>query len=273
MKRYAWLMVACLVWAFVLAAESGAATEAGEVLAIRKSVFLERDGQRNTASPQMPLFMKDAVITDVKSRAKLYFRDDSILNLGELSRVEVEQYIERPDQERSKSIYRLIDGTLRVVVGDSDLEIHTPTAVAAARGTRFIMSVEEISKVRGPLPGGEVEQQVRSCILVFEGEVELRNSDETLAGSVVVREGEVSCVPELGEPEKPVRADSQSAEEAISRITVLGQFPDDREPLRLPESVFATLLQDRRRGAVPPIEQEPIDPLGVTPVRFQLIFQ
>jgi hypothetical protein len=109
------------------------------VLAVKNNAYLVRDNARDNAKPQMDLFMKDAVETEKRSRTKLFFKDDSILNLGELSRVEVEEYMYDADSKRSKSIYKLIDGSLRVVVGRSDLEIHTSTAVAGSRGTKFII--------------------------------------------------------------------------------------------------------------------------------------
>ena len=105
--------------------------EAGSVLTFKRNVFLIRDGQQEAAAAQSPLFLKDAVATDKGSRTKLFFSDDSILNLGELSHLVVEEYLYAEGQDRATSVYRLVEGSLRVVVGKSGLEIHTPTAVAA----------------------------------------------------------------------------------------------------------------------------------------------
>ena len=78
-----------------------------------------------------------------------FFNDDSILNLSELSRVEVEEYMYNAEKNRTKSIYKLVEGSLRVVVGRSDLEVHTSTAVAASRGTKFVIWTENINEFTG----------------------------------------------------------------------------------------------------------------------------
>ena len=54
------------------------------------------------------------------------------------------------------------------MVGRSDLEIHTPTAVAAARGTKFIIWAEGRKR------------KARSCTMVFEGEVLFRNKRDDI---------------------------------------------------------------------------------------------
>ena len=72
------------------------------------------------------------------SRTKMRFIDDSILTLGENSRVSIKEYIYSKDKG-GKSIFNLLDGKMRSVVGKTRFEIHTPTAVAAARGTIILL--------------------------------------------------------------------------------------------------------------------------------------
>jgi hypothetical protein len=139
MKKQRTIVLLCIILSFVYALEAFSEEEAGRVLAVKKKVYVIRNENRDDALPKMPLLMKDAVETEKKSRTKLFFTDDSILSLGEMSRVEVEEYLYNSEDNKSKSVYRLMDGYLKVIVGRSDLEIHTPTAVAAARGTKFIV--------------------------------------------------------------------------------------------------------------------------------------
>ncbi|HDK82136.1 MAG TPA: hypothetical protein ENH31_06140, partial [Nitrospirae bacterium] len=141
MRKYGLTGFVCLLMVFAATA-SYAGTEAGQVLSVKKDVYVVRDNMKKDAKPKMKLMLKDAVETGKRSRTKLFFSDDSILSLGEKSRVEVEEYLYSPEKKRSKSIYRLLDGSLKVVVGRSDLEIHTPTAVAAARGTVIYIGVD-----------------------------------------------------------------------------------------------------------------------------------
>jgi hypothetical protein len=124
---------------FIFVSGSYSDEAAGRVLAVKRDVYVLKYDTKSDAKPQMALLTEDVVETGVNSRAKLFFNDDSILSLGENSRVEVAQYLYNSETERSKAVYSLVEGSLRVIVGRSDLEIHTPTAVVAARGTMFLV--------------------------------------------------------------------------------------------------------------------------------------
>src|SRR2546428_2369652 len=95
------------------------------------------------------VYFKDVIETQADSRAKALFEDDSILTVGENSRVEVSEYIYDPANNQRSSVLRMIQGKARALVGKlfaglgSKFEVHTPTAVAAARGTYFVVWIEE----------------------------------------------------------------------------------------------------------------------------------
>ncbi len=164
MRKYGLIGLICLSMMFMGTTASYAGTEAGQVLSVKKNVYVVRDNRKHDAKPQMSVMLKDAVETDEKSRTKLFFTDDSIINLGETSRIVVEEYLYSPEKQRSKSIYRLIDGSLKVVVGRSDLEIHTPTSVAAARGTVIYIGVDR-----------DADGNLFTWMIVTEGEGTLMN--------------------------------------------------------------------------------------------------
>lgn len=65
---------------------------------------------------------------------------------------------------------------------DSKFEIHTPTAVAAARGSYGIFWVQE------------VEGKVQTGVLNLKGAWEVRNIDPAIVGSIILKEGEASLV-------------------------------------------------------------------------------
>ncbi len=83
--------------------------------------------------------------TGGQSKLKLLFLDDSILSLGEKSQVKITENIYDPSDNRRSLTATLIGGTLRALVGKvfsgsgSKFEISTPTALASARGTDFIV--------------------------------------------------------------------------------------------------------------------------------------
>lgn len=241
------------------------ADEAGKVLAVKNRAYLERESLRLDARPQSFLLLKDAVLTDAGSRAKLFFRDDSILNLGELSRLEVEQYLYNAEKDRAASIYKLLEGSLKVVVGRSDLEIHTPTAVAAARGTKFIVWVE-----------GRPEPKWTG-VLVLEGEVLVTSLRAESRKVETVRAGQMIRVPAEGPPSAIGPIDPQVLDWYSRDTRTLGSpFAGTGERMAIlaglgggagiPEAVGSSLhvLQ------TPPIEQEPAG--AFTPVSVYIEF-
>jgi len=179
------VLLACLL--LTCARPAGADEAAGQVLTVKGQVLLLRAGQQAEARVQDPLYVADAVETGPDSRAKLFFRDDSVLNLGAQSRVRVQEYLYSTDTDRSRAVYDLLEGSLKAAVGRSDLEIHTPTAVAAARGTRFLVVLQEAA--------GRTD----TLIMVLEGEVAVRNILREILKVVTLREGEMTRVP-TGQP-------------------------------------------------------------------------
>jgi len=226
--------------ALVFATPAIAAQPAGQVLAVRHTVEVERGQRHLPAKPSMPLAVEDAVTTAARSRAKLYFRDDSILNLGEKSRVEVEEYLATPGSDRTRSIYRLLDGSMRVVVGRSNLEIHTPTAVAAARGTHFVVTVNRCGDNRSRPGSNHGDECFDSCLYVLSGTVSLHNIDPKVGDELLVGGGQMSCVESLEPPDTPRALSKEGKKRVIQQTTVMAQTAGDRLTSPLPTQVVRT---------------------------------
>jgi len=94
------------------------------------------------------VLFKDVIQTQNESRTKALFHDDSMLTVGENSRVEIDEYIYNPEKNVRQAVVKLLQGQVRALVNKvfkangSRFEIHTPSAVAAARGTYFTVWVE-----------------------------------------------------------------------------------------------------------------------------------
>lgn len=94
------------------------------------------------------VLFKDVIQTQSESRTKALFQDDSMLTVGENSRVEIDEYIYNPEKNIRQAVVKLMQGQVRALVSKvfkangSRFEIHTPSAVAAARGTYFTVWVE-----------------------------------------------------------------------------------------------------------------------------------
>ena len=106
------------------------------------------EGQVLPVKLQDEVLFKDVIQTEHDSRTRALFQDDSMLTVGENSRVEIDEYIYNPEKNVRLAIVNLMQGQVRALVSKvfkangSRFEIHTPSAVAAARGTYFTVWVE-----------------------------------------------------------------------------------------------------------------------------------
>ena len=113
---------------------------------IRGDVSLTRANAAITPKVEEAVQTKDVVATGDKSRAKLLLTDDTLLSVGQKSRLEVTEYL--LDKNKRTSIVSLKAGALHTKVEKfiepgSKFEVHTPTAVAGARGTEWLTVVSE----------------------------------------------------------------------------------------------------------------------------------
>jgi len=124
----------------------GADEKISTVVAVKGKAVIERDKKEKDAKVKDGILMVDTVSTREASRAKMLFIDDSILTLGENSKVVIQEYVYSKEQG-GKSIFNLLDGKMKAVVGKANFEVHTPTAIAAARGTVIFFHVGVLNGV------------------------------------------------------------------------------------------------------------------------------
>jgi len=257
MKK-SWIAIPVFIGLLILWGTAfGETEESGRVLTVKRDVYLLRAGQQLDARARDPLLLEDVVITDHKSRTKLFFKDDSILNLGERSRVEVAQYLYSSEKERSQAVYTLLEGSLKVVVGRSDLEIHTPTAVAAARGTKFIVGVKGTGA------------DLVTLIMVLQGEVLVKSVMEKIKEIATLQQGQMTRVAMGKPPERPVQTPPHLLEQYMAGTVAIGEvFRDTKDRIPLPDTSGGDgMPQVSEQEAVweaikdlgqPPINQEPV---------------
>ncbi len=258
MKKQGILLLLFAAISFMFAVEAYSTEEAGRVLAVKKNVYVIRNDNRGDAAAKMPILMNDAVETDEKSRTKLFFTDDSILSLGEMSRVEVEEYLYNSEENKSKSIYKLMDGYLKVVVGRSDLEIHTPTAVAAARGTKFIV-----------VTGGE-GKAAYTDVIVLSGRVDTWSSIKGIgAGMVSVGPGTSNRI-QMNEAPQVAKQTQASALMQVSEPVVVAVEPKVEKLNFLTKVAPKIIVTPPPPPPAPPPPPPP--PLPTTPVVIDISF-
>jgi ABC-type proline/glycine betaine transport system ATPase subunit len=142
------------------------------------------------------LYVGDRIRTKSDGWIEITLDNNNIITLRENSNLLIKKFVQDINSGEYKNILDMNLGKLRAKVerlkGNSVFEIHTPTAVAAARGTIiYIETTPELSK-----------------LLVEEGIVEFLNKISGM--KVIVKDGETSsayrdgtlskpCIPSLGQ--------------------------------------------------------------------------
>lgn len=115
-----------------------AADVVSTMVAVKGKTIIERNRAERPAKVKDDVLLIDTVTTREAAKAKMLFIDDSVLTLGEKTKVVVKEYVYSKERG-GKSIFNLLDGKMKAVVGKAKFEVHTPTAVAAARGTVILI--------------------------------------------------------------------------------------------------------------------------------------
>lgn len=136
-----WCAVAVvLLWT---AAAAAAEPPIGEVIGVRGAVFLATGAGREALKPRQPVHRADTIIAEA-GKAKILLNDGSIISVGNDSRLRLSQYQGTATGGLMIRL-RLLDGVLRLFVNRATagggFEIDTETAVAAVRGTDWLIEV------------------------------------------------------------------------------------------------------------------------------------
>jgi len=172
-KRVSLLVLLMLV----LPVMAFAVDDAGRIVALKGKALILRDNKAVDAVLKDTIMLRDTVETREASRLKMLFKDDSILTLAEKSRLVIREYLGAGDKKKGKSVFNLMEGKLRSLVGNNEFEVHTPTAVVAARGTYFITAT------------GIEEGMVFTVVTVIEGVVDIAHIDPAIVGVVRLEKG------------------------------------------------------------------------------------
>jgi hypothetical protein len=113
-----------------------------EIVRDKKSI----DGKINSS-----IEMNDMVVT-AKSKAKLVFEDATTVNITEQSKLVIDDFVYDPKKGSGKLTMKVVLGTARYASGQiaknspQQVNIQTPTATVAVRGTDFSMTVDELGR-------------------------------------------------------------------------------------------------------------------------------
>jgi hypothetical protein len=131
--------------------QSGGAQPIGLFTAVEGNVFAGRAGVPHPvrAGLHEGIAVLDAIETSLSSRTKILLEDDTLLTIGEDSRVEIVEHAYQPEADYRRTVMRLVRGQMRVLLGrsftgpGSVVEVHTPTAGITSSDAAFIARVED----------------------------------------------------------------------------------------------------------------------------------
>lgn len=215
------------------------AQEAGTITSLKGKVILHRNNAESEAKVNDKIYLHDTIETKADSRVKILFSDDSLLSLAENSKMNIKEYLYKKDDKKGASVINLLEGKLKSITGKASFEIHTPTAVAASRGTYFFAWIYK-----------EVDKIV-SSFAVAQGIIEIRNSDPKIPGMSVVKNGYMGTVRQGVGPGIPNLTPQGIMQDLINST----QLTD--KPAFVPEKPIMAEPDQLRKS--PPIQSPPIN--------------
>jgi hypothetical protein len=211
-RRRCALLVALLV---LLVSSSRASAEAvGSLATLEGLVEIGRADVFAAADVGAEVEVGDALRTGRPGRARVVFRDDSVLNVGEQSHVVIDEQVFNPEEGSFNSVLRLLSGKVRTLVSEyyreptARYEIQSDTSVSGVRGTEFIVSYD-------------AERQVTEVVGV-SGEVTVRSVLIPVGEPVVIRRAEITTVARGQYPSPARRLEDEEFRQYLEGLQFIG---------------------------------------------------
>ena len=198
-----------LVVALLLSAWVGVVPAAdivvGSIVAARGDVFADTgSGAQQPLAVNAPVHRGDTIVTG-RGKAKVALMDGSILSIGENTRLQVSHFTS-PDTNPTVRL-NLLSGVLRPLVNKTtssgSFEVETQTAIAAVRGTEWLMEATADN----------------TAVALLRGRVAVSSRDDRRASVVLRSPGQGTDVPRGQPPKPPVAWGTQRLANLMARAT------------------------------------------------------
>jgi hypothetical protein len=207
-----WRLVICLPAVLFMAPTAWPQSQGsiGRVTAIAGQATVVRQGRfaPERLVIRMPVFEEDIIETAEGSKVRIALTDATVISLGEHSRFELRRLLHESRQQTYTARLSIASGMFRALVRKlmppSAVEVITPTAVAAIRGTDLM---------------GEVSADA-TAIVVLDGIVMVSNVRPRAGGPVTLTQGMGTTVRDDEPPSAPTKW-SESRIEALRKATAL----------------------------------------------------
>jgi ferric-dicitrate binding protein FerR (iron transport regulator) len=172
-----------------------AQTVAGSISAISGSATIQRGATTIPAVYGTKINVGDKIVTSPASNVTITLTDSSQIDVTDSSDLTIDENTLNPDGTRASTKLSLVNGLVRSLVKSTpgtppNYEVHTPNAVASARGTGY--EVDHHTGVQDDKYKGCTEF---SHVSVYQGEVQVYNPTNPSAPPVEVKEGQKVTIP------------------------------------------------------------------------------
>jgi hypothetical protein len=236
--------------------------EVGMVARVVDKVYVTHEGQagEEPVKDRDTVFFLDSYKTAKGSRVKfLFLKDESLLTLGENTTMQITENVHDPDRDYRSTKLNVVKGKVRVLVGrsfrgaGSTFEVHTPTSVVAAKGTYFIVGVEEenglITTEIVTLPGGGIVEVTPLLGSDMPG-------GELAPSSILLTEGQFTVVSEGERPAPPEQASTEYMQEMIESTQVEDGIEKDKGQLPTETDWVLEEGESQQETAIEMIDEE-----------------
>lgn len=222
LSRYLWRAAAAIV--LLATADTAWAQRGsdavGEVIVVQGAATVTRGGESVQVNPKIrqPLFIHDRIDTGEQSVLKALFRDDSLLTLGEQTRLDLADYAYDADRQIRRVTLVLEHGMVRALVGravtgpTSMFSIQAGSATIAVRTTYVVVWIDQ--------EGTGVANIGTAGLVRF-----------TAGGqSIAVKPGHFSIAP-AGQPPRIARPSTGTVPASVSHAIVATDVKEDVGPV------------------------------------------
>ena len=142
-------VLVCLGTGMFIGPAAGEETAIGRIKKVSGQVVIERAGKEIPARPGDDIFKKDVLKTGDDGSIGVILSDNSVMSMGEESRLSMTEYEFDPAVSRLSCIVNIFKGTMTYLTGiigkinPEAVKFHTPTAIIGIRGTHLAINVEE----------------------------------------------------------------------------------------------------------------------------------
>ncbi len=234
------LPVVLAIAIFTAAIQAEGATEIGTFVAVRGTVEVRRAsaGDWKVVTVGAPIYVSDEIRSGPKGRAKLFFRDAAVVDLGQHSALSIKRF----DQKSRDNEVSLSSGRLRAFLSNAgraaaaSYEVDTPTAIVRADGAVFVVEHDAEEKT--------------TQIYGIEGIVDVQASIGLIGASVKVGAQQQTRVDEGKFPEPAHASDAEAVTQMTSALEIIGTGRGDGFAATHPLLSGAVTRSDEKPAAI-----------------------